>query len=966
MSRQNVCVAWAVALAAGLVCILVFNAESAHATAGGWGVGTLSAVKTDNLTAQEANGPEYQNVPCSYQTAYKKAIITGGWNSYIGDGSWQACVSPAADGQFLDSGFKSYGAKSTSFLAVDSINRTIADSFHVLHAPYSNRLAMVSNVDRSLHIVDDYRTVFVRPTYDWAGNLYYISDGNTGYVLKDENSKPISVGSGRIAFSGNAQWMIVEVNSRSYVRINLESGQHEVLPFAPYVYDMYAMAAAISNDGRYVAVYKHYDGLYVYDLARCQADKGWFVSRDCQFTRYPYSILKSMFGYVRNISMRGMRFESNYRLSAVVAADLGNNSWEYSKWRLSVPGVEIPQTYMAMGDSFSSGEGAGNYTEATNFFADAGNYNLCHQSRQAYPEALGSMLDFAWYDTIACSGSKLKDLIYNSKNPDIDYVSKGASLAIDPDSSMIEHARISARPGYIPQLSIIKQHKPTVSTLTIGGNDIGFGSIVVACVIQANCYSNRDSREAVADSIAAKIPELARTYSVVRENMSGTNPRLYVLGYPKLFNEENICLNFMGQPERRFANSMVEYLNESIRLAAMKAGVFYVDVSDTFAKSDLGDSRLCGDTSRAVNGLVVDTKDTSLRQPIMKYLSTSFHPNYLGHLLIAKSVYDQTASMTSAMPSPVKMSDNIRPNAELYTKLVGDSKNQLSDSIDREIIPGMTTTQPLTAGAAFSVTLNLVESLSLPAIANLFTVQFHSDPVTFDQPLLVSADGQTATGNYTVPADTPPGVHSVHVVYTDVAGQQHDLQQFVMVVASEDDYNGNGIPNSQESCVFGKTLGVDEDQDGLNDLCDPEIVREESPAVNDDASGSSIDDSGVTPKPEDDSHSPTPGAQPAIQSLVLGSLVERGRGIGLSSTDTYSAVLDIGTVYQGESSGLKTDSSHEGLLSTNKSLHKKSNIPSEPIAISNNSDKWWPWTVGCMGAVLAISFGLIVTRRRNI
>lgn len=962
MSRQNVSVAWAVALAAGLVCFLGFGVESAEATADGWEIGAVSAVKIGNIEPLEATGPEYQNVPCSYQTAYKKAIITGGWNSYIGDGSWQACVSPATNGLFMGNGFKSYGTKYTSFLGVDSTNWTISDTFQVLHAPYSNRLAMVSNVDKSLHIVDDYRTAFVRPTYDWAGNLYYISDGNTGYVLRDEKSKPVSASSGGIAFSNNAQWMIVELRGSSYVRINLGSGQYEVLPFVSYVNDTYAKAAAVSNDGRYVAMYKHNDGLYVYDLTSCQAEKGWLVSRDCQFTRYPYSILKSMFGYVRDISMRGVRFESNYQLSAVVAANIGSNRWEYSKWRVSVPDVEIPQTYMAMGDSFSSGEGVGNYTEATNFYADAGNYNLCHQSRQAYPETLGRMLNFAWYDSIACSGSKMKDVIYTYD--DKHYSKKGDPKALDPDSNIVEHARISARPGYIPQLSIIKQHKPTVSTLTIGGNDIGFGSIVVACVIQANCYSNRDSREAVADSIAAKIPELARTYAVVRENMSGTNPRLYVLGYPKLFNEENICLNFMGQPERRFANSMVEYLNESIRLAAMKAGVFYVDVSDTFAKSDLGDSRLCGDTSRAVNGLVVDTKDTSLRQPIMKYLSTSFHPNYLGHLLIAKSVYDQTASMTSAMPSPVKMSDNIRPNAELYTKLVGDSKNQLSDSIDREIIPGMTTTQPLTAGAAFSVTLNLVESLSLPAIANLFTVQFHSDPVTFDQPLLVSADGQTATGNYTVPADTPPGVHSVHVVYTDVAGQQHDLQQFVMVVASEDDYNGNGIPNSQESCVFGKTLGVDEDQDGIDDLCDTEIVLV-APPTDDSQGGSSGEDFGVTPKPEDTSSQSASGAQPTVSPIVLGSMVEQGHRVDSLPIGTYSVAIDSGAVYPGDSSGLKSDKPHNGLPSVNKQLSQKSDKSSKPIAVSNDPYSAGLWVISGMSAVLVVGIGIIASRRCN-
>src|SRR5690606_18188025 len=47
--------------------------------------------------------------------------------------------------------------------------------------------------------------------------------------------------------------------------------------------------------------------------------------------------------------------------------------------------------------------------------------------------------------------------------------------------------------------------------------------------------------------------------------------------------------------------------------------------------------------------------------------------------------------------------------------------------------------------------------------------------------------------------------------------------------ASEDDYDGDGIPNEDEQCLIVQPAGVDYDQDGIDDACDPEITEPPAP-----------------------------------------------------------------------------------------------------------------------------------------
>src|SRR5206468_4326241 len=111
-----------------------------------------------------------------------------------------------------------------------------------------------------------------------------------------------------------------------------------------------------------------------------------------------------------------------------------------------LPGPEIH--YVAMGDSYSAGEGVPKFIGKSK----------CHRSRRAYPKLLASQAKIpdAHFTFVACSGAQIHNLLWRTQNdelPQLDAVAVGTNLI----------------------------------TLSIGGNDIGFSEIVVNCILRHDC-----------------------------------------------------------------------------------------------------------------------------------------------------------------------------------------------------------------------------------------------------------------------------------------------------------------------------------------------------------------------------------------------------------------------------------------------------------------------------------------------
>ena len=162
-----------------------------------------------------------------------------------------------------------------------------------------------------------------------------------------------------------------------------------------------------------------------------------------------------------------------------------------------LPSVGEPQTtaavtwavggYIAMGDSYSSGEGAidssGNITFDT---GTATSSDQCHRSANAYPYQLKAALGVSDFKFVACSGALLADFV--AKVPLTGQWTEG------------------------PQLdAILRAGKPNpdigLVTLSLGGNDAGFPQIMYNCVLGLKWPWVQNSPEgckSFADSTSAK------------------------------------------------------------------------------------------------------------------------------------------------------------------------------------------------------------------------------------------------------------------------------------------------------------------------------------------------------------------------------------------------------------------------------------------------------------------------------
>ncbi|HEY1085723.1 MAG TPA: SGNH/GDSL hydrolase family protein [Candidatus Saccharimonadales bacterium] len=174
-----------------------------------------------------------------------------------------------------------------------------------------------------------------------------------------------------------------------------------------------------------------------------------------------------------------------------------------------VPTTEPKARYVALGDSFSSGEGNPPFEYGT----DQGgtNENRCHRSSKAYPRLLQNdpSLDLGSTAFVACSGATTASVLY------------GGSGAGNWNKG--------------PQVAVLSSEVEVV-TLTVGGNDVGFGDYVLGCVV-APCGPSSIGG-AFYYAVMANIESLAfldnlkTTYETILDE--APNAHVYVMDYPYL------------------------------------------------------------------------------------------------------------------------------------------------------------------------------------------------------------------------------------------------------------------------------------------------------------------------------------------------------------------------------------------------------------------------------------------------
>lgn len=184
----------------------------------------------------------------------------------------------------------------------------------------------------------------------------------------------------------------------------------------------------------------------------------------------------------------GHIYWTNFRSETVMKANLDGSG--VTTLATGQPGalglavsVSAPVNYVALGDSFSSGEGNPPYLPGTNTGSPGSSgsgADQCHRSSQAYGPLIETDLSIPASDFTfaACSGAVMADFVANLPGADAQY-------------------------GEGPQLNAIApagQTNPNTSlvTLSVGGNDAGFPFILRACIsavlqsrsAQADCLNS--------------------------------------------------------------------------------------------------------------------------------------------------------------------------------------------------------------------------------------------------------------------------------------------------------------------------------------------------------------------------------------------------------------------------------------------------------------------------------------------
>lgn len=207
-----------------------------------------------------------------------------------------------------------------------------------------------------------------------------------------------------------------------------------------------------------------------------------------------------------------------------------------------------PHVYAALGDSFSAGEGAPPYEAAS---------GACNRSAASWTNLLAADDEVASIDHRACGGSQIGNLL-------------------TPWADRGQAAQVPAEPD--PTVTLV--------TVTVGGNDVGFGEIVAVCVF-LECPAPTDA------GFAAKLQALGvRLADELYPALEAAYPNAEIahVGYPRLTPPAGDPVegcSWLSEGDQAAAAGIVAALNATIATSAEAAGVTYVDVTEAAAGHEL-------------------------------------------------------------------------------------------------------------------------------------------------------------------------------------------------------------------------------------------------------------------------------------------------------------------------------------------------------------------------------------------
>jgi lysophospholipase L1-like esterase len=301
-----------------------------------------------------------------------------------------------------------------------------------------------------------------------------------------------------------------------------------------------------------------------------------------------------------------------------------------------------------VGDSYSSGEGAGGYLPGTD--GDDDGESMCHRSDSQYAAEIWG-IDHV--DLIACSGAVTSDFFHPQRSGGSD---------VPAQLTVLREAALSDTP-------------PDAVLLSIGGNDAGFADIAKRCIYGAGgsliglplgwrcdagieldgngfAFNETTALEramAVQNDIENVLRQVDNAVNddEARRNRGGAVAPIVILPYPRILPDTAAgqaapsgCFVGIGGEEVGFLNRFFDALNTSVELAGYTVRgegrpVYVVpDVVDAFQP----DHTICegGDQSYAVFDSVDKVK--TLHISALLGQNGLLHPNRDGHAAMARAI----------------------------------------------------------------------------------------------------------------------------------------------------------------------------------------------------------------------------------------------------------------------------------------------------------------------------------------
>jgi lysophospholipase L1-like esterase len=193
--------------------------------------------------------------------------------------------------------------------------------------------------------------------------------------------------------------------------------------------------------------------------------------------------------------------------------------------------------YVALGDSYASGTGAGDY-------GDSGG---CKRSANSYAQLWASANAPSAFAFVACSGAVTSDVLAEQVG------------ALTPDTELV--------------------------TISIGGNDAGFADVMTDCNLGSDdsCVArNQEAQVFARDELPARLDGV---YAEISSR--APNARVVVLGYPHIYQLDGDCNVGLSETKRAAINSSSDVLAEVIAGRAGAFGFTFVDGRSVFAGHEI-------------------------------------------------------------------------------------------------------------------------------------------------------------------------------------------------------------------------------------------------------------------------------------------------------------------------------------------------------------------------------------------